>query len=247
MNWGMRQNRGIYFYCRLSPQLLLLICCLFPACLRAQVKPISPPARPNAISNFKVVEEHKDKDGNIIRTVRYDKGNEHITETQLIRISLNLHLPFNADTLNKDSVLIVVNKSHYIVEVWYRRRKIREYKAVFGAKPLEDKQMEGDRRTPEGWFTIRSKNPKSKYNKFLLLSYPNDSSVAHFMDLKAKGALPRSARIGGSVGIHGIWPKGDDMLEKGVCWTDGCVAIKNEDVDELYTFTDVGTRVFIKK
>lgn len=198
-------------------------------------------------TNFKVVEEHKDKDGNIIRTVQFEQGRTRFTETQLIKMTPNLHLPIHADTLNKDSVLLIVNKSHYIVEVYYRRKKVRAYKAVFGPKPLQDKKMEGDRCTPEGWFTIVTKNATSKYNKFLLLDYPNDSSVARFNALKASGAIPKSARIGGSVGIHGIWKGGDDMIEKGVCWTDGCVAITNKDVDELYTFVSVGTRVFIKK
>jgi len=198
-------------------------------------------------TNFKVIEEHKDKDGNIIRKVQYDKGHSRITETQLIRIKPNLHLPISADTLNKDSVLVVVNKSHYVVEVYYRRHEIREYKAVFGPKPLQDKRVEGDRCTPEGWFTIKSRNGTSKYNKFLLLDYPNDTAVVRFNELKATGAIPKTARIGGSVGIHGIWKGGDDMIEKGVCWTDGCVAICNKDVDELYTLVGVGTRVYIKK
>lgn len=198
-------------------------------------------------TNYKILNEHKDKDGNIIRTVQFDKGRTRYTETQLIKMIPNLHLPINADTLNKDSVLLIVNKSHYVVEVYYRRRKIREYKAVFGPKPLQDKKMEGDRCTPEGWFAIKTKNAGSKYNKFLLLNYPNDTTIARFNDMKASGMLPKSARIGGSVGIHGIWKGGDDMIEKGVCWTDGCVALKNKDVDELYTLVGVGTNVLIKK
>ncbi|MCB0697519.1 MAG: L,D-transpeptidase, partial [Chitinophagaceae bacterium] len=49
------------------------------------------------------------------------------------------------------------------------------------------------------------------------------------------------------VGIHGIWDRGDDMIELGVGWTDGCVALKNADMDELYKIAGMGTRVFIKK
>ena len=66
--------------------------------------------------------------------------------------------------------------------------------------------MEGDRCTPEGTFRISSKNGASKYDKFMGLNYPNDSSIARFNRLKASGQLPASARIGGDVGIHGIWP-----------------------------------------
>jgi murein L,D-transpeptidase YafK len=232
---------------RMTRAILMLVPCLLLSLLvQAQAKSTTD-GQNLPRTNYKVVEEHKDKDGNIIRTVQYDKGRNRITETQLIKIMPNLHLPINPDTLNHDSLLIVVHKSHYVVEVYYRRRMIRSYKAVFGPKPLEDKKMEGDRCTPEGWFTIVTRNPRSKYNKFMLLSYPNDSAIHRLSDLKAKGLVPRTARIGGDVGIHGVWPGGDDMIEKGVPWTDGCIAIKNKDMDELYSFAATGTRVFIKR
>lgn len=198
-------------------------------------------------ADVQVLDEHKDAKGNTVRTIQYYQRGARVTETLVIPNELNVRVPINPDTMNKDSVLVVVNKSKYNVEVYYRKRKIRTYKAVFGPKPLENKMMEGDRRTPEGWYTIQSKNPRSKYDKFLLLDYPNDSAIIRFNEAKAKAKIPASARIGGDVGIHGIWSGGDDMIEMGVCWTDGCVAIKNKDIEELFTMTGVGTRVFIRK
>ena len=197
--------------------------------------------------DIKVLEEHKDKSGNLVRTIQYYQGGSRITETQTIRQNIGLNKPINPDTLNKDSILLVVVKSRYTLDVFYKRKKIRSYKAVFGPKPMENKKMAGDRCTPEGWFMIKTKNPNSKYNKFLLLDYPNDSSIVHFNEMKANGSLPKTARIGGDVGIHGVWKGGDDMIEMGVCWTDGCVALKNKDVDELYTYIGPGTRVCIRK
>jgi len=196
---------------------------------------------------IKILEEHKDKNGNSVRTIQYRQGNALMTETQIIHPNANVRIPINPDTLNKDSVMVVVNKSKYTVDVFYRQRRIRSYKAVFGPKPMENKMMAGDRATPEGWFKIQNKNPSSKYDKFMLLNYPNDSSTARFNRLKANGTLPQSARIGGDVGIHGIWKGGDDMIEMGVCWTDGCVALKNKDVEELFKLVGVGTPVYIKK
>ncbi len=213
----------------------------------AQVKPAADKELPPP-HNIKILEEHKDAKGNTIRTIQYDQGKDKITETLVIPPVVNVNRrPIDPDTLNKDSVMIVVNKSKYNVEVYYRRRLVRSYKAVFGPKPLENKRMEGDRCTPEGWFIIKSKNPASKYDKFMLLNYPNDSSIASFNKLKASGAIPASARIGGDVGIHGVWKGGDDIIDNGVCWTDGCVAIRNKDIEELYTFVSIGTRVFIRK
>ncbi len=198
-------------------------------------------------TDVKIVEEHKDKSGNTVRTIQYKINGRQMTETQVVRPNPGYQVPINPDTLNKDSVLLVVEKSKFVLNVFYQKRKIRSYKAVFGPKPKEDKCMSGDRCTPEGWFKIVMKNPNSKYDKFLLLDYPNDSSYAHFNRLKAMGALPANARIGSDVGIHGVWKGGDDMIEMGVCWTDGCVALKNKDIEELYTFVGVGTRVFIRK
>ncbi|MCW3120579.1 MAG: L,D-transpeptidase [Flavipsychrobacter sp.] len=224
---------------------IVLVLCSISLHSRAQVKGNEPPAP----TNYRVLEEHKDAKGNTVRTVQYEQGRNKMIETLVIppKAAINLHRPINPDTLNKDSVLIVVNKSKYNVEVYYRRKMIRYYKAVFGPKPLENKKMEGDRCTPEGWFTIKNKNPNSKYDKFLQLNYPNDSCMACFNRLKDGGNLPKAARIGGDIGIHGMWKGGDDMIENGVGWTDGCIALKNRDIEELYTFTGIGTRVFIRK
>ncbi len=230
----------------------LTLCVFADLQTHAQSRP-KPPAKPEPATephprNYQVLEEHKDRDGNVVRTIQYDQGNHRIRETMVIRnIPPSLNKPINPDTLNKDSVMIIVSKSRFVVEVYYKRKIVRSYKAVFGPKPQENKIMAGDRCTPEGWFTIQSKNPNSKYDKFMLLNYPNDSSLARFNKLKETGKIPQNAKIGGDVGIHGIWKGGDDMIEKGVCWTDGCVAIRNKDMDELFTFTGVGTRVYIKK
>jgi murein L,D-transpeptidase YafK len=209
----------------------------------AESKELPPPR------DVKILDEHKDAKGNTIRKIEYRQGNLSITETVIIPSDaiFNVRHPINADTLDKDSVVLIVNKSKYNLEVFYKRRKIRSYKAVFGPKPLEDKRMAGDRCTPEGAFRIQSKNPNSKYDKFMLLDYPTLASMTHFNELVAHGAIPKNAQPGGDVGIHGIWKGGDDMIEMGVGWTDGCIALCNKDIEELYKFSGIGTKVFIKK
>lgn len=199
--------------------------------------------------NIKLIREYVDKNGTTVREVQYTQGMARVTETIFIPRSqiTGIFRPIRPDTLVRDSLMILVDKSHYSVKLYYKRRMIRSYKAVFGPRPLQNKCMEGDRCTPEGWFKIAAKNPRSKYNKFMLISYPNDSTQMRFNQLKASGIIPSTARIGGDIGIHGIWPGGDDMIEMGIGWTDGCVALKNKDIEELFTFVGVGTRVFIKR
>ena len=107
--------------------------------------------------------------------------------------------------------------------------------------------MKGDRRTPEGKFAVLNKRPSARYNKFIQIDYPNDLSRERFSMLKQKGLIPQNAEIGGDVGIHGIWKGGDEMIEMGIGWTDGCIALKNKDIDDLYRFLDAGVRVYIRK
>lgn len=199
--------------------------------------------------DVKIVKETEDGKGNIVRKIQYRRRGMLVTETVILPKPKKVHsgMAINPDTLNRDSIVLFVDKSHYTLMVFYKRRLIRNYRAVFGPNPTMNKQMEGDRNTPEGWFTITRLNPYSKYNKFMEISYPNDKYKERFKKLKDRGVIPKGARIGGNVGIHGIWKGGDNMIELGVGWTDGCVAIRNKDMDELYQLAGVGTRVFIKK
>ncbi len=204
------------------------------------------------IRNFRLLEEYSDGKGHLVRVVQFSEGNMRVRQTIImpnpaLAQAAAKWMPINPDTIRKDQVLVLVDKSDYSVLVYYNKKPIRNYKAVFGPNPLSDKCQEGDRCTPEGDFTIQRINPKSQYNKFMLLSYPNDSAKVRFARMQASGKIPKTARIGNSIGIHGIWPGGDDMIELGVGWTDGCVALRNRDVDELVQFVGVGTKVMIRK
>lgn len=199
--------------------------------------------------NVKLLREYTDSKGNIIREIQFNQGLMRVTQTIIMprRFGYDARPPLLPDTMDRDSIMLLVEKSKYSLKVFYKRQLVRNYKAVFGPRPSENKFMEGDRCTPEGWFTISRKNPNSKYNKFMAISYPNDSARIRFQELKARGIIPANARIGGDIGIHGIWRGGDDLIEMGVGWTDGCVALKNQDVDELFSLVGVGTRVYIRK
>lgn len=227
---------------------LSLLCLFCSAALHAQQKDAAAVPHPQKI---KVLQEFTDGKGHIVRVVQFTEGLMRVTQTIIMpiqpKISYNIRIPILADTMKKEEVKLVVVKGDYNLQVWYRKKLIRVYRAVFGPHPLQDKVMEGDRCTPEGQYTITLKNGASKYDRFMGISYPNDSTQLRFKKMKAAGTLPATATIGGNVGIHGIWPGGDDMIEMGVGWTDGCIALKNKDIEELYTFVGVGTKVWITK
>lgn len=227
--------------------LLLLFIGLLPIVSTAQVQQIKDYDRP---TNLKVTKEYVDEKGNTIREVQYTQRSIRVTETIVISKAMSavgVKVAINPDTIIRDSIWLLINKSSYSVHVYYKKKLIRGYKAVFGPQPQMNKCMEGDRCTPEGWYKIADKRNSSKYNKFMLLNYPNEKNQEAFKKLKEAGKIPKDARIGGDVGIHGIWPRGDDMIEMGIGWTDGCIALKNADVDDLFKWVNVGTRVFIKK
>ena len=143
------------------------------------------------------------------------------------------------------AVYIVVVKSSYELKVYDQDGWYGTYPVVFGSKSLGDKMMEGDRKTPEGVCHIASKRPHEKWDKMMLIDFPTAADIQKFNQRKAKGLVPRSAKIGGGIAIHETWPHDDMAVDLYQNWTNGCIALKNEDVDELYDMLPIGTEVQI--
>lgn len=135
---------------------------------------------------------------------------------------------------------IVVQKKDWLMSLWKDGRVLKTYPIMaMGANPVGQKVYEGDERTPEGKYFISDKHVSQNFQKFLEISYPND----HDKTLAKRFGLPP----GGQVGIHGdrggmsgFWQR----FEKN--WTDGCLALRNRDVEEIYALVDVGTPILIK-
>ena len=142
---------------------------------------------------------------------------------------------------------IVIDKSDYELQIFDAEGWYATYPVVFGSKDLNDKMVEGDRRTPEGSFQITSKRPHEKWDKMLLLNYPTPIDIQKFNERKARGLVPANARIGGGIGIHGTWPRDEMAVDQFQNWTNGCISMKRDQVDEIYSFIPVGTRVIIKR
>jgi len=150
-------------------------------------------------------------------------------------------------SLPTGNVYIIIDKSDYELQVYDDEGWYATYPVVFGTRMQGDKMMEGDRKTPEGEFRILSKKPHSKWHMMLMLDYPNKESWQKFNLRKSKGIIPRSARIGGGIAIHGTWPNDDLVVDDFTNWTQGCISLKNEDLDEICEFIQQGTRVTIRK
>jgi len=145
------------------------------------------------------------------------------------------------------TVYLVIDKTDYELKVYDDEGWYATYPVVFGNKNLADKMMEGDRRTPEGNFKIISKRKHEKWHKMLMLDYPNKDSWSKFNERKSSGQIPKSAKIGGGIAIHGTWPNDNIVVDDFTNWTNGCIALKNDDLDELETYLPIGTQVSIQR
>lgn len=161
--------------------------------------------------------------------------------------SFKKKLNINLVSATKDSYSVVIVKSKYEMQVYDSSGDwIVTYPVVFGNKDMRDKMMEGDRRTPEGVFHIIGKRKHEKWNAFMGIDYPTQESYKKFNQRKSEGSIPASARIGGSIGIHGTWPHEDYAIDQYQNWTEGCISTKNNYIEEIFALLPVGTRVEIK-
>ena len=142
---------------------------------------------------------------------------------------------------------VVIDKSDYELNVYDEDGWLATYPVVFGNKDQEDKKMEGDRLTPDGTFRIIGKKVHKQWGKFLTLDYPTPESYERFKERKADGAIPKNAKIGGGIGIHGTRPNEEWVIDKFINWTSGCISVRYSDMDELYDMLPVGTIVVIQQ
>ncbi|MEE4199338.1 L,D-transpeptidase family protein [Erythrobacter sp.] len=132
---------------------------------------------------------------------------------------------------------LVVDKSRRMLVAYNRGRPIRAYRGLqFGDAPQGHKRFQGDERTPEGLYTIDTRNPRSSYHLSLRISYPNASDRAF---ARQYGRSP-----GGDIFIHGQ-PTGRPGRMRGD-WTDGCIALSNAEIEELWRLVPDGTPIEIR-
>ncbi len=136
--------------------------------------------------------------------------------------------------------VILVDKMAHQCFVYQNGKEIKSYEAELGMNWIGDKRCRGDKTTPEGIYRVTQKKQGSqtKFHRALLINYPNDEDKKRFAIEKEKKILSLHAKIGNLIEIHGLGSKGID-------WTDGCVALHNEDMDSLYRLIDTGTPVII--
>jgi murein L,D-transpeptidase YafK len=141
---------------------------------------------------------------------------------------------------------IVIYKGKRQMLVYSGKRLLKTYNVVVGRGGKGPKRFEGDNKTPEGRYRVDRRHVSKTYYRFLHLSYPNAADRRAFAELKRSGKLPKGARIGGAIGIHGEKKGFGWAPHKWFDWTRGCVAIDNDEILELYRAVKIGATVIIR-
>ena len=145
------------------------------------------------------------------------------------------HIEF---TQKAESVLIL--KKAHVLELVSEGKVIRTYKVALGQGGIKPKEREGDGRTPEGHYMIDARNAGSHYHLSLHISYPNAED--------RKRAAQLSVSPGGDIMIHGL-PNGMGWLgaaQRFYDWTQGCVAVTDLEIEEIWKLVPLGTPVEIR-
>jgi murein L,D-transpeptidase YafK len=135
---------------------------------------------------------------------------------------------------------IVVHKKTRTMDLIFASQVLKSYKIALGAEPLGPKTQQGDHRTPEGVYVIDRRNSQSQFHRSLHISYPRPEDGEWARKL---GVSP-----GGDIFIHGL-PNGYGFIgaaHRTRDWTDGCIAVTDQEIEEIWRMVDNGTTVEIK-
>ena len=116
---------------------------------------------------------------------------------------------------------------------------VQQYKVALGRGSKGPKERQGDHKTPEGRYVIDSKNDHSRFHMALRISYPNAADRVR--------AAKNHVDPGGMIEIHGLpsYFAFVGSLQSSIDWTDGCIAVSNAEIEEIWKMVQVGTKVDI--
>lgn len=163
---------------------------------------------------------------------------------QILSLALLLSVPFWQAPLQAgefpvaDKVLI--EKSRRKLHLLKDGKPFRTFRIALGIRPVGDKEREGDFKTPEGNYILDMRNPNSEFFLSIHVSYPNYEDVR---SARAKGVDP-----GGAIMIHGLpnEPTRSAAYYRTQDWTNGCIAVSNSDMIDIWLMTENNTPIEIR-
>ena len=158
---------------------------------------------------------------------------------------------------------IVVDRSEQRLMIKKNGNVMRSFDAAFGSGGRKAKQKRGDRLTPNGVYKITDIRDSDRFHLFIEINYPSVRDAmrglkAEIINRKQYNAIldahiyrkrpPQNTPLGGQLGIHGIGNETKDKIEihEIADWTQGCIALRNHEVDALLSYIEIGTTVTIQ-
>jgi murein L,D-transpeptidase YafK len=134
---------------------------------------------------------------------------------------------------------VVVRKAQHRLYLMDGNKVVRSYKIALGLEPVGPKERDGDFRTPEGWYRLARRNPRSEFFLSIQISYPNPEDLAR--------ARLHDWQPGGAIMIHGLPNrlKNSPWYYEHNDWTDGCIAVSDADMVEIWLLTRDGMPIDI--
>ena len=159
---------------------------------------------------------------------------------------------------------IQILKSQRVLLVKQGEKVEKQFRVASGIGGRGDKKKLGDHKTPVGIYRIVELKDSEKFHRFLRLSYPNIKDAFYGLKNHIIGRIefdaivqavkngvtpPQDTALGGSIGIHGLGEENEDRLSlhRANDWTDGCIALTNEQIEELMRYVEIGTKVVISE
>ncbi|HVO81726.1 MAG TPA: L,D-transpeptidase family protein [Terriglobales bacterium] len=146
----------------------------------------------------------------------------------------------NPSSMDAKADQVIVIKHEHTLTLLSHGRVLKTYKISLGGSPIGQKQQQGDHKTPEGRYILDRRNTRSRFYRSIHISYPSPEDRAR--------AAQAGVDPGGDVMIHGL-PNGFGWLgelHRSLDWTDGCVAVTDQEMDELWQAIPDGTPIEIK-
>ena len=135
---------------------------------------------------------------------------------------------------------VLVMKKDRTLTLLAKGQVLKTYKVALGGTPVGPKTRQGDHKTPEGIYILDRRNAASQFHRALHISYPNAQDRAQ--------AKKQNVSPGGDVFVHGL-PNGYGWIGKGhrmKDWTDGCIAVTDEEIEEIWRLVPDGTPIEIR-
>lgn len=196
---------------------------------------------PTVYTTVKIPKPEKYKEG----TVEFLVHKYHFNEQDLHKYQSMVKQTIDLSAKNKN-VAFIISKADYTFYIYNSGKLVDSFPIELGGNPYDDKQKEGDQATPEGMYKVTNKLYHSQFYLALPINYPNSADKERFEELKRKKAIPNNATIGSAIQIHGNGTgKRPTKKENGINWTDGCIGIRNDKMEQLMNYSTIGTPITI--